>query len=157
PETIAAIQERNQLDSALYSHASQLFAERFGTMVHGLLEREFDEQYRQHPVTDASPVRLSFDQALYGSGWQARERWGTDIAFRWTGPQTTSTLDLPLALHRRATLRFRILAAIAPDVLDSLSLSVNGIPVALTRRQDAEGGALFEGVITPSALSGETL
>jgi hypothetical protein len=84
---------------------------------------------------------FEFDRPVPGSGWSIPE--GSLI---WTSA-AKSTIDLWLRGGVTYGVQFRVLRAIAPDVLSSLRLTVNGMPVALLTARDAEGGTTFSGII----------
>ncbi len=92
------------------------------------------------PTSDPDPLDSSrflpdaadfcLDQPLYGLGWHLPEC-DNDIWFRWTGPETNSWLDLDWKQPGDGLLRCQILYAIAPHVLESLQIRVNGHPIPL--------------------------
>ncbi|MCC7452120.1 MAG: hypothetical protein IT324_32245 [Anaerolineae bacterium] len=99
---------------------------------------------RIQPMEERVPVdtvQLTFDQPIPGLGWSDAEdgqRWMDD---------TTSTINLRLRSAYRYHIAFRVVAALTPDILDSLSLTVNDQPIALTRRADESGATVLSGDI----------
>lgn len=209
-DTVAAVQELNQVDEALYRYATQLFEEQYEAMLQelppadsleaagteiGWMEAEFVEftsgtsgfdslesdssksdppeskasepdpltlrmpalvqryaQTRAQQASFESVLNLSMRRTIAGANWHSRE--GLDkgcTTFRWTGPGTTSTLHLPLKAEEDLRVQIYLVRAIAPDVLQSLSLSVqgNGIPLQLLTAWETH--TVFQGVI-PKAL-----
>ena len=187
PEAIAAIKENSLLDLELYQSAKEIFEQRFDQMVQDLtekyldqvapglavdlsqplpenllaqlLDRHYNQRYADLQLPPAKHVLYSFDQPLRGSGWQRRERAGDLGNFRWIGPGTTATLDLPIAKSAEPetdrVVEFRIIRTdlVAPDVLKSLSLSVNGEPIELYLLHSDQGSEFYQGVIPTAVLN----
>lgn len=104
----------------------------------------------------ARRITLAFDSmsVLYTDpvGWHAAEINAAGQMYQWTrAPQFSITVPLPADAD--ASIRFRIVASAAPDVLDSLALAVNGDPVALTRQPEDSGALLFSGLIPQASLA----
>jgi hypothetical protein len=93
--------------------------------------------------------RFEFDSPVSGSGWSIPEG-----SLMWTSA-AESTLDVWLRGGVTYDVRFRVLRAMAPDILSSLRLTVNGIPVALVTTRDAEGGTTFSGTIAARAVDAD--
>ncbi|WP_231561549.1 sulfotransferase family protein [Nitrosococcus oceani] len=145
----------NELDMALYQEAERVFEIRLtdmlrdlgrytepGEVVPGafvdnpaLVSQLLDRHYRHH--LEAQPLAqenlyLSLKEPLLGSGWHRREQAPADNStFRWSGPGTESFIDLPLQGGQEWVLEFRIVHALALDVLDSLWVTANGTPLEL--------------------------
>jgi hypothetical protein len=115
--------------------------------------------------TDARPLGVRFDwlniaplpttlvwefsQLSPGTGWHGPETEDGGITFQWTGaPEATLILlvtpGIPLKIE------FRVMDAVAPDVLDSLTLTAGGAPVALEK-----SGDVYSGVIAADAVTAE--
>jgi hypothetical protein len=173
--TIEAILEANQLDLELYEYAQRIFEENFTQMVKTLteryepqqsqpalesasselqddsqrktlitlLERHYEQRHAQLKLPLNRSLDFSFLKASFGSGWQRRN---------WTGPGTTSTLDFSLATDADLVIRLRVTNAVAPDVLDSLRLQVNGQEIPLQSLSRKETAGVFQGVIPKSVL-----
>jgi hypothetical protein len=154
-DTRAMLEKCNRLDLKLYRYAERQFEKQMAAMVqhlhefakpgeprpetwteqpevmNTLLDRYYTECQRQH-LTPKSRIQVDFSRAWQGSGWHQREKMAVDDSvFRWTGPSTTATLDLPLSHKADATLALRVINAVDMDILESLSLSVNDQPVPL--------------------------
>ncbi|MGB3405938.1 MAG: sulfotransferase family 2 domain-containing protein, partial [Jannaschia sp.] len=148
-ETISLLEGLNRVDLALYAEATRLFEAQFGAMVADLeqrglghpspnsspeksldltsaLIRHYGDRHSQQ-ATFSSTLNFSVRRPVAGANWYSREGLEPNCTpFRWTGPGTTSTLYLPLKAESDLRLHLRIVRAIAPEVLDSLSLQVNG-------------------------------
>lgn len=184
PATLVLIQDSTRFDQDLYRYAEDLFNQRYVEMQRDLLERYgaqlaphlqpesvetmtadtlkelLEKNYEQRYINEQKPAVSALDydfyQPLYGSGWHRRDlpKQGTSI-FRWTGPETVSTLDLSLENQADMTVEFRLIRthAIAPDILDSLRLEVNDQPIELSILYSNKGVKLIQGNI-PKALIG---
>lgn len=122
------------------------------------LEQHYERCYAEHPP--AKPVKVyDFNclQPLYGTGWHRRngKKNGviiTDLPFRWTGPSPLSTMDVPLEPGEDLTLRIQIINAIAPDVLNSLTIRANGHTLQLSPLEKRNNSAILQGVIAKEWL-----
>jgi len=93
----------------------------------------------------ANNVRLEFDGFPLGAGWSRPETDALGMTFEWmTAPR--SSLILPLPPDRSSAIEFRVLRAPTPEILNSLSLTVNGESIGLTY-DNTTGDHLFRGVI----------
>jgi hypothetical protein len=80
-----------------------------------------------------------FDRKIDGSGW-----WPPEESRTWmTSP--TASIVTRLRAGNDYELTFRVTMGIAPDVLASLHLDVNGHPIELAARQDPKGAWVFRG------------
>ncbi|MGJ3254661.1 MAG: hypothetical protein ACFE0J_26540 [Elainellaceae cyanobacterium] len=110
-------------------------ADRLETLLHRL-ERHYEHRYAALNIPKTSIIDFDVSQPMSGSGWHRRNGphnglRGNANSFRWTGPGTVSTLDFPLVASSDLLIRVHISNAIAPDVLESLSLRVNDQPIVL--------------------------
>lgn len=182
--TIDIIKENTQLDAELYRYAQEIFAERFFEMTQNLLERYgklcgleaadpkasptleqfsdlIEQHYRQRFLELGTPTSTSyvydFCLPLYGSGWQRREYPKDQPTYRWTGPSTISTLDLPLNVDVDSDflIEFRIICpqVTPPDILNSLSVEVNGHPIEIAILHSDLGTRFFQGVVPKAILN----
>jgi hypothetical protein len=95
------------------------------------------------PTTDPSKLErtafksivYTFDQPLHGRGWHLPEREG-ESWLRWTGPETTSWLDLRAPGNGACVLCIQIRHAISPEILQSLEVRVNDQTIPLWWRQN---------------------
>jgi hypothetical protein len=173
PGTLDCLREINQGDQVLYDQARQLLGDRVQQMrqtlaqtygpgdeaqVNRWLERHYADCYAIRNPNPVQDLDLTMDQPISGSGWQLREGEG-DTLFRWTGPGSESTLDLPLAAGRDLTLRLKVVGGITPEVVDGLTLTVNDETVPLTKvcHLDTENTFLviYQGTIPTTALESD--
>lgn len=148
--TIDAIIEQNQLDIELYEFAKALFERRYRHMMEELLDLDYRHLYAT-PKEMVDTLEVDFSKALPGTGWQPSEP--DNPGFRWTGPSTVSTLELPLRQDKELLLTFRIVTTIAQDILDSFRVEVNNTPVALA----AEVFGTLPGIKLSAKLTPELL
>lgn len=174
-QTLDILRDIHQLDQAFYDYAAQQFTERYAAMQqqlqkqyaslqgtdHGMIHSWLEQHYRDRTQALSLPrqprIDLTFDQAIAGTGWHLREGNAEEgTLFRWTGPETVSTLNLPLASGQAFTLKLRIVGAISEGVLDSLRVSVGEHEVPLTQLyRELRPGiylVLVEGVIPADAI-----
>ncbi len=125
------------------------------------LKLHYERCYAENPPEQ--PVKIyDFNclQPIHGSGWHRRngKKNGaviTDTPFRWTGPGAVSTMDLALQPGEDLVFRIHILNAIAPDVLNSLSIHVNGHPMPLSPLEKGTTSGIFQGVIAREWLQSD--
>jgi hypothetical protein len=175
-QTLAVIREQTQLDQVLYQYAQEIFdirfaqmkealTERYGsesetTSLTTLLEKHAEHRYNELQISPAPALTYHFCQPLRGSGWQRREFPSPDTVFRWTG-DTVSTLDLPLAIDQDLQIEFCIIDVLAADVLQSLTLKVEGEAdslrypqgVALSVLYHYDTTTILQGTLPCSALT----
>jgi len=173
-ETINRILESNQLDSKLYEFGKEIFENRFNEMMEYLnhhyyeskyskvsskkslvlmLEKHYEKQITVSRQTQVKKIDYDFHQKLYGSGWYWREFIPeTKIAYRWTGPETKSTIDFFLTKDEDLIIQFQIMRTIIPDLLKSLKFKVNDHPIEIKKLYEKSGSVVFEGFIPKSIL-----
>ena len=170
--TLEIIRANSQLDAELYQRAKATFEERFAAMVAdlvqrygdsltddqtgaaltveqlaALLEKHYDQRYRELTITPSEAVSYDFNQPLRGDGWQRREYPLDDpTSYRWIGPSPVATLDLPVATQTDACLEFQVICtgATTPEILNSLKLSVNQQPIPFSLLQGDRDCRLFQ-------------
>lgn len=148
PHIIEKLEKMNRAETELYQYGLQMFEQRLDDMKakRGLKipEREFPQE---------ATLSIDFRRVCPGQGWHVGESHPLFGTIRWSGPETESRLYLTLAGERSRIVRFRVLQAVSPEVLETLTLEINGKPVDLTRiHEKGEGSAIFEGQIPTSAL-----
>ena len=115
------IRELTRLDQAVYDHATRLFESRLATVTEEGLASAYTEAMLAKPRTTRE--HFAFDRAVNGENWYVAHgvngRWT-----RWTGPGTTATLDLPLAVDRPLVMRF-FARAHTMDVIESVRVFAN--------------------------------
>lgn len=185
PSTIDVIKQSTALDAELYQYAKAIFETRFSQMTQTLLAqygsscgldlstateqnltvaqyaRLLDLHCQQRFSALQQPTSTScvygFSLPLRGSGWQRRECPVDQPLYRWTGPETTTTLDLPVKvdLDTNFLMEFRIICAeVTPDdILDGLTVEVNQQPIEIDVLYSDKGIYLFRGFVPRTVLS----
>lgn len=125
-----------------------------------VLEAHYERRYEKQQREPLESYDFNCLQPLHGTGWHRRngKKNGviiTDTPFRWTGPSTVSTMDLPLDARDDRFIRIYIINAITPEVLDSLQVQINGHEVALTPLERRQRFAILQGVIEANWLAGD--
>jgi hypothetical protein len=130
------------------------------------LQLHYESRMKQRKPKKLKTIDFPFSKAMTGTGWHLREGAGSGwhlpsglneggTPFRWTGPETTSIVDLPLAPGTDLTVKLCIINAAAPDILDSLTLTVNGYPVDLETVLKQGTLAIICGTIPKKVLKGD--
>jgi hypothetical protein len=176
PGIVERVRLLNALDAELYEHSRRLFAARLRRMADELADRcggqgraplqpflsfetlcAWAEAHYERRFAESHPTkrafRLAFDRALPQPNWHPPETHSEHGPFRWSGPGTKSALDAPIEPGRDLRIAFRVVAAQAPDILDSLRVTANGVPVDLKRTNDTAATAVYTGTITGAAAS----
>lgn len=152
-DAIEIIRSHVEPEYRVYQHARSSFESRLAAMHRVLLDREHRRRMAREPKRDHAHLR--FDDVVPGHGWQGHEDLigAISVPFRWTGPGTESTLDFSLRTDRDVVLQAHVINAIAPDVLQSLTLRVNDCPVPLqtTHRHGLE--VVVQGTIPAQVLA----
>jgi hypothetical protein len=93
-----------------------------------------------------------FNSGLPGSGWSAPEHTPDGaVSFQWmTSTAATARFDMPC--QRAASVRFRVLYAMSPDILRSVALQVDGVSVPLTSTSDYSGESTFTGTVPQQVI-----
>jgi hypothetical protein len=108
------------------------------------------------PEARTASLRFTFAESLAGLEWHGPESDPRHGTFQWSGPGTQSSVQLPLVTDQDLRLTTHIIHSLAPDVLDSLQLEVNSVPIPLIRRTDEHGTTQFDGLIPAPALAKTT-
>ncbi|MEM6530850.1 MAG: hypothetical protein AAF653_21315, partial [Chloroflexota bacterium] len=127
------IVSHNQLDMALYEHATGIFERRYQYMVRDLLGMHFKEH---NVVNRQTRVFLRFDDVennAFGNGWYYAEQ-----DFRWSGPEPTADLFFSLAADRPLALTLTIHRTLVDEQLATLTVSVNNTEIATRRTRDGD-------------------
>jgi len=174
-DTIDTIKQHNKLDLELYNFGKKLFEERFSQMVKNLkekfyeksfadltynemiykmLEKNYELRFKESKIPQVQSIDYNFREKLSGTGWYWREILEENgNAFRWTGPETSSTIDFPLAKEEDLVIQLRVLRYLSQDVIDSIKIKVNEHPIEIKILDSKTGSKVFEGFIPKSALS----
>jgi hypothetical protein len=176
------LESYNQYDQELYAFAQQEFQlrfdqmclillERYGSRVQtrrrlplpqddmvALLEAHYRQRFIQRQVGESpfsGQTRFTFDSpAPSAAGWQRREVSPIHGPFRWTGPGTTASLDLPRPDNTDLTLQVAVIAASRPELLDCLRVLIYQEPLPC-RRLDGQGDEIIFEVDVPARLAGQ--
>ncbi|MFG0259641.1 MAG: hypothetical protein ACF8LK_04735 [Phycisphaerales bacterium JB041] len=151
PAALARVQELTEIDREVYEHACGLFEAQFAAMTPERSEELYRDAMRARPRL--SSVQYGFDKAVQGENWLAIERPGGKFA-RWTGPGTTTTLDLPLATDKPLRLRCFV-GAQTHDVVESTRVFANDVELDLRWWQmhdPAKAQRTIEATIPPEVL-----
>jgi len=173
-ETIDTIAEYVKLDTELYKFSSELFENRYSKMIKDLKKKYYEESFanlsevemmykmlqkhyekglEESKLTPMNALDYDFRPKLSGSGWYYRELIKeSGEVFRWTGPETESTIDFPLTKDEDLMIQFRVMRVILPKVLSSLKFKVNDQPVDIKNLYEKSGKTIFEGLIPKSVL-----
>ncbi len=135
------INQLNQYDNVLYEHSVKVFEQRLADMHHQLRQIQthesqsvddlLDLRYQQSQAkgfnaTLPNDFCYGFEQVLFGSQWHRRELMQPENEyFRWTGPGAKASIDCwvkPLDYK----LTIRIINATSIELLDQLSVTING-------------------------------
>jgi len=130
------------------------------------LVQHYEDRNSRRNLTRHQVIDFPFSRAISGHGWHLREGSGSGwhlpggleeggTPFRWTGPETVSTLDFPLETQSDVILKLRIINAAALDILESLSLSVNDSPVELETILQQGNLAVMQAVIPKKNLKSD--
>ena len=181
--TLEILKENSAYDIQLYQYAKDIFEQRFDQMEQNLrqkyltpmesetseavssealaklLDRHYNQRYAERQIPTSDQACYNFAEPLRGSGWQRRERSPELGGFRWIGPDPSATLDLPLQANPKTDLvvEFRVLHThlVAPDVLNSLAVAVNGQPISLEILHRDQGSCFCQGLIPQAVLKSD--
>jgi len=103
--------EENQLDMALYAWALRWFDRHWADVTLREARQAYERRLLERLQTP--PLVFEMGEAICGTGWYAPERWGNEI-FRWSGPDRTATVDLPIPPPAARAVRFQVLHITPP-------------------------------------------
>jgi hypothetical protein len=138
---------------------AEIEADQFQTVIKQL-EQHYQKQVAVLDLPAVGHINFDMAQPLSGSGWHPRQTLdqtsrlrlpGKPTTFRWTGPGTVSTINLPLSVERDLKIKIHWIRAIAPDVLDSLTLKILDKTIPLERGSEDESPTVVQGTI-PATL-----
>ncbi len=100
----------------------------------------------------ADEVVLNFDQSVVGNGWYGAEQ-DDQGHFQWmSATSATATVSFqPSGIDEEVV--FKVAHSLAPDILSSLKLSINGDPIELQHDPLQLDGSLWWGVVPASTLA----
>ncbi|WNZ24401.1 sulfotransferase family 2 domain-containing protein [Leptolyngbya sp. NK1-12] len=184
--TLEVIQANTRLDDVLYRHAKEIFEVRFAAMQRDLidrfgaevvpelvdqpdpqlsseqlatlLEKHYDQRYRELHPKPPKVALYDFCQPLRGTGWQRREYFNQDpLAYRWIGPTPSATLDIPFDTSTDAYLEFQMvgLTVTLPELIKTLKLEVNQQPLPYDLLFSNEGRQILRAYVPQSVLQSQ--
>jgi hypothetical protein len=133
PKIIDLIVEQNQLDIEIYQFAKDLFSTRYDTMIQRMLQQNYEHFFAQyfHPQSEISlrhdnPI---FDTKEYAQGW-----YNNDGEIRWTGPESSSLVDVYLKSGLSYEIVIEIERGVTQEILNSFQLTINQHPISLSKQ-----------------------
>jgi hypothetical protein len=145
-QVIDRLVELNREDIALYDYGLKLFNERLN-----IFSKDSGNELAETSMTDK--VQFDFRLVPPGIGWYVGELHPIHGYVRWSGPGTVSSLRFDLKKGVDFKVRFKIVNAAAADILASLSIRVNEIPITLVRLSEVDPNQyIFEGIIPGSVI-----
>lgn len=124
-----------------------------------LLNYHTEQRFIEQNLATLPAVQFDFCEPIRGTGWQRREcpENNEDVAYRWIGPEPIATLDLPLTAKPETDycveLRTICTWVVPSDVLNSLTLTINGQPIALETLYRDTGVKLLRGRIPHETMA----
>ena len=130
---------QEELVSVLQAVVSNRFFPIDAPTTTGIREGEFIARNRRHKGVDRrfspdelrridTPARFDMATQAMPFEWHELERDGQSI-FRWTGPSSSATIDLPVIFDRDLLVRIQVAAMVRPELVDSIRLSMHGQPL----------------------------
>ncbi len=145
--TVAALMEFTSLDQELYNFACELFEERYRKMMRQRLlfngNLVSGESVNQYP---SDRTACTFEGPIPGDGWYAPERSG-ERWFSWTGPTRDSTIELASPQGRQFCLTLGVLHTLKAEILSSIEVRLNGVPLQLQMTSTETGSILTTDVV----------
>lgn len=155
-QVIEKLQQLNKLDIELYEFGQKLFTKRYSEMI-SALNREYQqadnmslhemlsvEFYKKNRIREI-PYHYEFDEIYPRSGWYPVEQVNGKM-WIWSGPETTSTIDLPFERAENLQARFQVTYFIELDILESLEFCIDGQRIPLIHSIE-NGIHFFTGII----------
>jgi Sulfotransferase family len=131
------VAETEWADIELYKFGRELFENQLARMNQELAD---NVSFPHPPKMDEIKDDLSLVNP--GMGWHVAERHSKYGVIRWSGPETVSHLHYSLNTDRDLILKFDIIQILAMDVLNSLTVRMNGVIIPLVKHQNEEGGVV---------------
>jgi|GEM_PF-2934126 len=148
-DLLARLTILNDADYAIYERGKVLFKERYQSMLHQLTTIHFQNQsLPRRQLTKQSTIIHDFSHnQMAAVGWHNIEHHPQIGYYCWTGGTTNSSMDFWLTPNSSYLLSFTIIAAISPDILNSLKVTVNDMSIDLESSSDSFGNIQFQGTI----------
>jgi hypothetical protein len=126
PRAMERLREVTALDQQVYDHAAERFAANMDSVTPERVEASYARCMGERPRV--SELHLGFEKAFEGRGWYDRERGADGVVRRWTGPEPTAWIDLPLETSQPLRLRFKV-GAQSLDVIQGSRVALNGVEI----------------------------
>ncbi len=163
----------NHLDAALYGYGLARFERDYQHMRQALdrkfphlngdpdaqlaadYEQRFQEKATAENTTSARREwRYDFAHSMVGTNWYRREPFQNRF-FRWTGPDTISTLKYDLPPDHVYRVEIETLGSVNAEALESFRFRINNEEIPL-QRENSPVGPVFKGTIPHHALGGQS-
>jgi hypothetical protein len=95
------------------------------------------------------PLRFLAEETPGDDEWHGLEENIDGCHFRWTGPQTRASRELPIRVDRKIRLLVKAVHEIQPGLIAATRLSVNGHALADATLQHCAGGQEWVAIIDP--------
>lgn len=136
---------------------SNTFRDHYLEMIQNSPEaQEAAEQAAQSASGDQLPISLFLDMSenVHTQGFYPPHETPAYGTLRWTGPDRTATLYVPLSIDRRARVSFQVVNAGSNKVLDSLVFKVGDTPITLEQEVLKKNVIVYSGMIEKGMLDG---
>jgi hypothetical protein len=143
------------LDAAIRENrhgVGPILPDKYDDMVFSLIERHYESRYAARRLPFLERVEFDFNSRIDGTGWHPPAPMLDTlppIHYRITGPGLVAELDLPISPYIGDYVISFAANSQEADVLKSLALWVNDVPVPLT-----QSGFTFTGKIPQDAFAG---
>lgn len=98
-------------------------------------------------------VQFKMNMGLVGINWHVREGVGTENIWRWTGPETKSSLIINLKKNSTGYLLIiKIISVIKQEIVDSMNLYLNNISIPWEHKGIENGKQIIHADIEPSHI-----
>jgi hypothetical protein len=108
--------------------------------------------YRRTDQSSPLPIYFEFDQPVWGEGWSYPEKTVKGKSFIWMAAKE-AILNFKAQAMSDTSIEFTVVGAMAPDILDSLRLQVNGRSVQLKSDNQWPGRTFW--AIVPKEIIGK--
>jgi hypothetical protein len=108
--------------------------------------------YRRTDESSPLPIYFEFDQPVWGEGWSYPEKTVKGKSFIWMAAKE-AIINFKAQAMSDTSIEFTVVGAMAPDILDSLRLQVNGRSVQLKSDNQWPGRTFW--AIVPKEIIGK--
>ncbi len=158
-DAVELLADMTGVDTLIYQRARQSMDTHARRMMQDLLGERFGQrrwrQLRDRVLRQDGALVVDSDVPLWGTGWYRPERDpDTGVSYRWSGPETTSLLALPLE-KRNYRISIEVPHTATPGILHDVALSINDTPVELEVSVDDRQRRSLVGHVPSGAISGD--